>query len=79
MFCLADLFMSLKKLCRNPILMFHTLSIIFQINGLFGYFVFMPKYIENQYHNSASSASLFSGKCILDFNNFFAIVYKSKA
>ncbi|GFS32140.1 solute carrier organic anion transporter family member 4C1 [Nephila pilipes] len=58
---ISDLTLSIKKLIKNPILMFHTLSIVFQINGLFGYFVYMPKYMESQYQKSASSASLFSG------------------
>ncbi|GBO06013.1 Solute carrier organic anion transporter family member 1C1 [Araneus ventricosus] len=57
----SDLYISLKKLIKNPILMFHTLGIIFQINGLFGYFVYMPKYMESQYRKTASSASFFSG------------------
>ncbi|CAL1270580.1 unnamed protein product [Larinioides sclopetarius] len=57
----SDLYLSLKKLIKNPILMFHTLGIIFQINGLFGYFVYMPKYMESQYQKTASSASFFSG------------------
>ncbi|GFY77669.1 solute carrier organic anion transporter family member 4C1 [Trichonephila inaurata madagascariensis] len=57
----TGLILSMKKLIKNPILMFHTLSIVFQINGLFGYFVYMPKYMESQYQKSASSASLFSG------------------
>ena len=57
----SDLFTALKKLFGNPILIFHTLSIIFQINGFFGYLSFMPKYIENQFHRSASTANWYSG------------------
>ncbi|GFR12858.1 solute carrier organic anion transporter family member 5A1 [Trichonephila clavata] len=36
-------------------------SITFQVNGFAGYFVFMPKFMESQYQQSASEASLFSG------------------
>ncbi|KAG8199391.1 hypothetical protein JTE90_000260 [Oedothorax gibbosus] len=60
-----ELLPALKKLMKNPILMFHTMSITFQINGLFGYLVFMPKYIESQYRKTASSASFFSGNVTL--------------
>ncbi|XP_042908479.1 solute carrier organic anion transporter family member 74D isoform X2 [Parasteatoda tepidariorum] len=60
-----DLIQSLRKLLKNPILFFHTLSITFQINGLFGYFVFMPRYMESQYRKSAAAANFFSGSVTL--------------
>ncbi|XP_015911105.1 solute carrier organic anion transporter family member 74D isoform X1 [Parasteatoda tepidariorum] len=58
---LKDFPKSVKKLMKNPILVCHVISITFQVNGFAGYFVFMPKFMESQYHQSASDASLFSG------------------
>ncbi|KFM75768.1 Solute carrier organic anion transporter family member 5A1, partial [Stegodyphus mimosarum] len=52
---------AVKRLMKNPILVCHVISITFQVNGFAGYFVFMPKFMEAQYQQSASDASLFSG------------------
>ncbi|XP_013793841.2 solute carrier organic anion transporter family member 4C1-like, partial [Limulus polyphemus] len=52
---------ALLKLARNPIFVCHTASLTLRIIGFSGYFVFMPKYMENQFRQSASTASLFSG------------------
>lgn len=56
-----DLPGALMKLLKNPILVCLTIGATLQINSYLGYFVFMPKYMESQYRQSASSASLFSG------------------
>ncbi|XP_035208493.1 solute carrier organic anion transporter family member 74D-like [Stegodyphus dumicola] len=61
----SDLLLSLKNMVKNPILVFHTLSLVFQINGIFGYFLFMPKYMESQFRKTASAASFFSGIIIM--------------
>ncbi|CAL1277922.1 unnamed protein product [Larinioides sclopetarius] len=58
---LKDFPQAIKRLMKNPILVCHVISITFQVNGFAGYFVFMPKFMESQYQQSASEASLFSG------------------
>ncbi|GBL94482.1 Solute carrier organic anion transporter family member 3A1 [Araneus ventricosus] len=58
---LKDFPHAIKRLMKNPILVCHVISITFQVNGFAGYFVFMPKFMESQYQQSASEASLFSG------------------
>ncbi|KAG8187162.1 hypothetical protein JTE90_020037 [Oedothorax gibbosus] len=58
---LKDFPQAIKRLLKNPILVCHVISVTFQINGFVGYFVFMPKFMEAQYQQSASDASLFSG------------------
>ncbi|XP_067138878.1 solute carrier organic anion transporter family member 74D-like isoform X2 [Centruroides vittatus] len=56
-----DMPAALMKLIKNKILVCVIIAATLQINGHLGYFVFMPKYMESQYRQSASSASLFSG------------------
>ncbi|XP_071040466.1 solute carrier organic anion transporter family member 74D isoform X2 [Parasteatoda tepidariorum] len=52
---------AILRLIRNPILIFHQLGGIFRVNGVIGYFILMPKYMEMQFQQSASKANLFSG------------------
>lgn len=49
------------RLIKNRVWFFHTLAIIFHVNGYMGYFVLMPRYMEHHYKQSASGASFFSG------------------
>ncbi|XP_076326319.1 solute carrier organic anion transporter family member 74D-like [Tachypleus tridentatus] len=58
---MKDMPKALLKLARNPIFVCHTVSLTLRINGFLGYFVFLPKYMENQFRQSASTASFFSG------------------
>ncbi|XP_054158013.1 solute carrier organic anion transporter family member 74D-like [Oppia nitens] len=53
--------LALKRLAKNPILIFHALTGIFRIFGYLGYYIFKPKYMELQYRQSASGASFFTG------------------
>ncbi|XP_071040484.1 solute carrier organic anion transporter family member 74D isoform X2 [Parasteatoda tepidariorum] len=52
---------TILRLIRNPILIFYQLGGIFRVNGVIGYFILMPKYMEMQFQQSASKANLFSG------------------
>ncbi|XP_015911098.2 solute carrier organic anion transporter family member 74D [Parasteatoda tepidariorum] len=52
---------SLKRLARNPLYMLIGLNAVFTVYGNFGYYIMLPKYMENQFRLSASSASLFAG------------------
>ncbi|XP_067138889.1 solute carrier organic anion transporter family member 74D-like [Centruroides vittatus] len=56
-----DLPKSLWMLAKNPIYMFILIAAILHINGVAGYFVFMPKYIETQFRKSSSKANFFTG------------------
>lgn len=52
---------SLVRLFTNPVWMLDNLAAIFRYLGLGGLFVFMPKYIESQFHKTASDASFWNG------------------
>ena len=50
-----------KRLVKNPILMFHLVGSTIRYIGLGGFYIFKTKYIESQYRQSSSSASLITG------------------
>ncbi|XP_035215008.1 solute carrier organic anion transporter family member 74D-like [Stegodyphus dumicola] len=58
---LKDMGKAMKRIAKNPILICHYLGGIFRMNGLVGYYVLLPKYMEMQFRESASKASLYSG------------------
>lgn len=53
---------AVRRLSKNPVLMWKIATLVFIFNGLGGYVSMFPKYVENQYRVSASKASLFTGK-----------------
>ncbi|OQR73913.1 solute carrier organic anion transporter family member 1A1-like [Tropilaelaps mercedesae] len=55
-FCLA-----IKRLSKNRVYMWKIVGFIFILNGLGGYLMNMPKYIENQYRVSPAKASFLTG------------------
>ncbi|XP_014259140.1 solute carrier organic anion transporter family member 4C1-like [Cimex lectularius] len=58
---IQDFKKTLLRLIKNPILMLNTTSSTFYILGMMGYFIFLPKYIEYQFHRTASNSSLITG------------------
>ncbi|XP_023221313.1 solute carrier organic anion transporter family member 4C1-like [Centruroides sculpturatus] len=56
-----EMYQSLKRLSKNPLLVCHTFSMIFYLMGSFGYYIFMPKYIESQFQQSVFTAIFFAG------------------
>ncbi|KAG8187154.1 hypothetical protein JTE90_020032 [Oedothorax gibbosus] len=56
-----NFFAAMKRLMKNPLLIFITLNVIFSTLGTFGHYIMLPKYMENQFKLSASEASLASG------------------
>ncbi|XP_014246027.1 solute carrier organic anion transporter family member 1C1-like isoform X1 [Cimex lectularius] len=58
---LQDFKETIGRLLKNPVLMFNTFSSTFYVFGLMGYWIFMPKYIETQFRQTASKASLITG------------------
>lgn len=53
--------MVLSRMMKNKILLFNSFSSVFYAIGLTGYWIFMPKYIETQFRQSASKSSLITG------------------
>lgn len=63
-----DMLVTFNRLIRNPTLMFNNLASVFYFFGYMPYWIFTPKYIEIQYHQSASVSSLVTGTCALVFS-----------
>lgn len=51
-----DMFVTFKRLLRNKTYMLKTVSDMFYVFGYMPYWTFTPKYLETQYHQSASTA-----------------------
>lgn len=83
---LGDMMQTFKRLLTNTTLMFNNLATVFYFLGYMPYWVFMPKYIETQYRQSASVSSLVTGTVGLIFTAFGILIsglviskYKPKA
>lgn len=59
-----------KRLLYNKTLMLNNLASVFYFFGYMAYWIFLPKYIETQYRQSASIASLVTGTVGLVFSAF---------
>ncbi|XP_054274192.1 solute carrier organic anion transporter family member 74D-like isoform X1 [Macrosteles quadrilineatus] len=51
----------LQRLFNNRLLLCNTFSYVFYMFGVIGYWIFMPKYMETQFHLTASDANLITG------------------
>jgi hypothetical protein len=58
----SDMMQTFWRLITNPTLMCNNLASVFYFLGYMPYWVFMAKYIETQYRQSASTSSLVTGK-----------------
>ncbi|XP_054164681.1 solute carrier organic anion transporter family member 74D-like [Oppia nitens] len=56
-----DIKTRLRRLLTNPIYMCVVISTFLRLFGVVGYMAFKPKYLESQYHKSASAANLITG------------------
>ncbi|KAK9505167.1 hypothetical protein O3M35_009278 [Rhynocoris fuscipes] len=65
---LTDMIKTFKRLVKNQTLMCNNFAAIFYFLGYMPYWIFMPKYIEIMYKQSASSASLITGTVGLVFS-----------
>uniref|UniRef100_A0A0E9Y2K7 Solute carrier organic anion transporter family member n=1 Tax=Amblyomma americanum TaxID=6943 RepID=A0A0E9Y2K7_AMBAM len=54
-----------KRLLGSPLFLCHAAALVFTVNGLMGFLLATPKYMETQYRRSAATASLFSGSASL--------------
>lgn len=53
---------------KNPTLMMNNFAAVFYFLGYMPYWIFLPKYIETQYRQSASASSLITGSVGLIFS-----------
>jgi len=67
----SDMMRTFWRLITNPTLMCNNLASVFYFLGYMPYWVFMAKYIETQYRQSASTSSLVTGKVQLSLYSFF--------
>jgi hypothetical protein len=49
------------QLLKNPILTLFLIAAVFGLNAMIGYFIFQPKYLENQFRKTSSDASFITG------------------
>lgn len=83
---IKDMMMTFKRLVTNSSFMCNNLASVFYFMGYMPYWIFMPKYIETQYKQSASVSSLITGTVGLVFSAFGILLsglmiskYKPKA
>lgn len=83
---ISDMMRTFKRLLTNTTLMCNNLATVFYFMGYTPYWIFMPKYIETQYKQSASVSSLITGTVGLVFSAFGILLsglviskYKPKA
>ncbi|KRT79827.1 membrane transporter [Oryctes borbonicus] len=63
-----DMIKTFKRLTGNPTLMLNNFAAVFYFLGYMPYWIFLPKYIETQYRQSASASSLITGTAGLIFS-----------
>lgn len=56
-----DFAKTIKRQIKNDILMFRTASAVLHLLPITGLYVFLPKYLENQFHIPASQSNWISG------------------
>lgn len=66
----SDMMSTFKRLLTNWTLLTNNLANVFYFMGYMPYWIFMPKYIETQYKQSASVSSLITGTVGLVFSAF---------
>lgn len=65
-----DMMKTFKRLLTNHSFMWNNFASVFYFMGYMPYWIFMPKYIETQYKQSASVSSLITGTVGLVFSAF---------
>lgn len=58
---LADFATTIKRQLKNDILMFRTASAVLHLLPITGLYVFLPKYLENQFQMATHNATFISG------------------
>ncbi|KAH8407484.1 hypothetical protein KR222_002224, partial [Zaprionus bogoriensis] len=67
-FSASDMWRSVKSLASNKVYVYNTLASIAYFFGYMVYWIFTPKYIETQYRQSASMATMATGSVALGFS-----------
>lgn len=65
---ISDMVKTFKRIIQNPTLMLNNFAAVFYFLGYMPYWIFLPKYIETQYRQSASASSLITGSAGLVFS-----------
>ncbi|ERL86149.1 hypothetical protein D910_03562 [Dendroctonus ponderosae] len=63
-----DMIKTFRRLAANRTLMLNNFAAVFYFLGYMPYWIFLPKYIETQYRQSASASSLITGSAGLVFS-----------
>ncbi|CAG9772829.1 unnamed protein product [Ceutorhynchus assimilis] len=63
-----DMIVTFRRLASNRTLMLNNFAAVFYFLGYMPYWIFLPKYIETQYRQSASASSLITGSAGLVFS-----------
>ncbi|XP_066158162.1 solute carrier organic anion transporter family member 74D-like isoform X1 [Euwallacea fornicatus] len=63
-----DMIKTFRRLASNRTLMLNNFAAVFYFLGYMPYWIFLPKYIETQYRQSASASSLITGSAGLVFS-----------
>ncbi|CAG9855221.1 unnamed protein product [Phyllotreta striolata] len=81
-----DMIKTFRRVMKNPILMMNNFAAVFYFLGYMPYWIFLPKYMETQYMQSASDSSLITGSVGLVFSGIGILLsgvviskYKPKA
>ncbi|EDW08366.1 solute carrier organic anion transporter family member 74D [Drosophila mojavensis] len=67
-FSLGNMWYSIKLLATNKVYVYNTIASILYFFGYMVYWIFTPKYIETQYQQSASMATMATGTVALGFS-----------
>ncbi|EDW01467.1 GH20434 [Drosophila grimshawi] len=65
---LQDMMLAVKRLAKNKIYVYNTIASMLYFFGYVPYWTFTPKYIETQYQQSASTATMATGTVALGFS-----------
>ncbi|CAH1153525.1 unnamed protein product [Phaedon cochleariae] len=63
-----DMIKTFRRITKNPTLMSNNFAAVFYFLGYMPYWIFLPKYIETQYRQSASASNLITGSAGLVFS-----------
>ncbi|UYV61530.1 hypothetical protein LAZ67_1005174, partial [Cordylochernes scorpioides] len=68
-----DFISGFRRLFKNPVLMLHTIGLVLNLNGILGYLLVNPRYMEAHFRQSASDVSLYSGRSVDPKDKAFAM------
>ncbi|XP_039297752.1 solute carrier organic anion transporter family member 74D isoform X2 [Nilaparvata lugens] len=65
---LKDLFKNIRRILKNKLFVLNVIASLCYMFGMMGYWAYLPKYMETQFHVSASKANIVSGAVGLVFS-----------